>query len=179
MRGFSSAGFDRPNIRYQVKPKDNARKQLLAFLEREHPGDAGIVYCLSRRSVDETAKWLQERGLTALPYHAGMADVERRRHQERFIAEEGVIMVATIAFGMGIDKPNVRFVAHLDLPKSIEAYYQETGRAGRDGLPADAWMVYGLADVIRLRQMLEASEADEQHKRRERSKLEAMLGYCE
>ena len=173
------SGFDRPNIRYQVKPKDNARKQLLAFLEREHPGDAGIVYCLSRRSVDETAKWLQERGLTALPYHAGMAAVERRRHQERFIAEEGVIMVATIAFGMGIDKPNVRFVAHLDLPKSIEAYYQETGRAGRDGLPADAWMVYGLADVIRLRQMLEASEADEQHKRRERSKLEAMLGYCE
>jgi ATP-dependent DNA helicase RecQ len=173
------SGFDRPNIRYQVKPKDNARKQLLAFLEREHPGDAGIVYCLSRRSVDETAKWLQERSLTALPYHAGMADVERRRHQERFIAEEGVIMVATIAFGMGIDKPNVRFVAHLDLPKSIEAYYQETGRAGRDGLPADAWMVYGLADVIRLRQMLETSEADEQHKRRERSKLEAMLGYCE
>ena len=173
------SGFDRPNIRYQVKPKDNARKQLLAFLEREHPGDAGIVYCLSRRSVDETAKWLQERGLTALPYHAGMADVERRRHQERFIAEEGVIMVATIAFGMGIDKPNVRFVAHLDLPKSIEAYYQETGRAGRDGLPANAWMVYGLADVIRLRQMLETSEADEQHKRRERGKLEAMLGYCE
>ncbi len=173
------SGFDRPNIRYQVKPKDNARQQLLAFLEREHPGDAGIVYCLSRKSVDETAKWLQARGLAALPYHAGMSGIERRRHQERFIAEEGVIMVATIAFGMGIDKPNVRFVAHLDLPKSIEAYYQETGRAGRDGLPADAWMVYGLADVIRLRQMLEDSEADEQHKRRERSKLEAMLGYCE
>ena len=173
------SGFDRPNIRYQVKPKDNARQQLLAFLEREHPGDAGIVYCLSRRSVDETAKWLQARGVTALPYHAGMNSIARRRHQERFIAEEGVIMVATIAFGMGIDKPNVRFVAHLDLPKSIEAYYQETGRAGRDGLPADAWMVYGLADVIRLRQMLEGSEADEQHKRRERSKLEAMLGYCE
>ncbi len=172
-------GFDRPNIRYQVKPKDNGRQQLLAFLQREHPGDAGIVYCLSRRSVDETAKWLQARGMTALPYHAGMTSIERRRHQERFIAEEGVIMVATIAFGMGIDKPNVRFVAHLDLPKSIEAYYQETGRAGRDGLPADAWMVYGLADVIRLRQMLEGSEADEQHKRRERSKLEAMLGYCE
>jgi len=152
---------------------------LLAFLEREHPGDAGIVYCLSRKSVDETAKWLQARGLTALPYHAGMSGIDRRRHQERFIAEEGVIMVATIAFGMGIDKPNVRFVAHLDLPKSIEAYYQETGRAGRDGLPADAWMVYGLADVIRLRQMLEDSQADEQHKRRERSKLEAMLGYCE
>ena len=174
-----TGGFDRPNIRYQIKAKDNPRQQLLAFLEGEHRGDAGIVYCLSRRSVDETAKWLQERGLTALPYHAGMADVERRRHQERFIAEEGVIMVATIAFGMGIDKPNVRFVAHLDLPKSIEAYYQETGRAGRDGLPADAWMVYGLADVIRLRQMLETSEADEQHKRRERGKLEAMLGYCE
>ncbi len=173
------AGFDRPNIRYQVKAKDTPRQQLLSFLEREHRGDAGIVYCLSRRSVDETAKWLRERGWTALAYHAGMTNADRRRHQERFIAEEGVIMVATIAFGMGIDKPNVRFVAHLDLPKSIEAYYQETGRAGRDGLPADAWMVYGLADVIRLRQMLEGSEADEQHKRLERSKLEAVLGYCE
>jgi ATP-dependent DNA helicase RecQ len=173
------AGFDRPNIRYQVKAKDSPRQQLLSFLEREHRGDAGIVYCLSRRSVDETAKWLRERGWTALAYHAGMTNADRRRHQERFIAEEGVIMVATIAFGMGIDKPNVRFVAHLDLPKSIEAYYQETGRAGRDGLPADAWMVYGLADVIRLRQMLEGSEADEQHKRLERSKLEAVLGYCE
>jgi ATP-dependent DNA helicase RecQ len=172
-------GFDRPNIRYQVMAKDNARQQLLGFLEREHRGDAGIVYCLSRRSVDETAAWLQARGWTALPYHAGMADADRKRNQERFIAEEGIIIVATIAFGMGIDKPNVRFVAHLDLPKSIEAYYQETGRAGRDGLPADAWMVYGLTDVIRLRQMLEGSEADEQHKRRERSKLEAMLGYCE
>ncbi len=172
-------GFDRPNIRYQIRAKDNPRQQLLTFLEREHRGDAGIVYCLSRRSVDETAEWLRERGWTALAYHAGMANADRNRHQERFIAEEGVIMVATIAFGMGIDKPNVRFVAHLDLPKSIEAYYQETGRAGRDGLPADAWMVYGLADVIRLRQMLEGSEADEQHKRLERSKLEAMLGYCE
>jgi ATP-dependent DNA helicase RecQ len=172
-------GFDRPNIRYQVKAKDNARQQLLKFLEAEHRGDAGIVYCLSRRSVDETANWLGARGWTALPYHAGMADTDRQRNQERFIAEEGIIMVATIAFGMGIDKPNVRFVAHLDLPKSIEAYYQETGRAGRDGLPADAWMVYGLTDVIRLRQMLEGSEADERHKRRERSKLEAMLGYCE
>ena len=172
-------GFDRPNIRYQIRAKDNPRQQLLAFLEAEHRGDAGIVYCLSRRSVDETANWLRERGWPALPYHAGMADADRRRHQERFIAEEGVIIVATIAFGMGIDKPNVRFVAHLDLPKSIEAYYQETGRAGRDGLPADAWMVYGLSDVIRLRQMLEASEAGEQHKRVERGKLEAMLGYCE
>jgi ATP-dependent DNA helicase RecQ len=172
-------GFDRPNIRYQVMAKNNARQQLLAFLEREHRGDAGIVYCLSRRSVDETAKWLAERGWAALPYHAGMADADRQRNQQRFIAEEGIIIVATIAFGMGIDKPNVRFVAHLDLPKSIEAYYQETGRAGRDGLPADAWMVYGLTDVIRLRQMLEDSEADERHKRRERSKLEAMLGYCE
>ena len=172
-------GFDRPNIRYQIRAKDNPRQQLLAFLEAEHRGDAGIVYCLSRRSVDETANWLRERGWPALPYHAGMANADRRRHQERFIAEEGVIVVATIAFGMGIDKPNVRFVAHLDLPKSIEAYYQETGRAGRDGLPADAWMVYGLTDVIRLRQMLEASEAGEQHKRVERGKLEAMLGYCE
>jgi ATP-dependent DNA helicase RecQ len=172
-------GFDRPNIRYQVGPKDNARQQLLRFLEAEHRGDAGIVYCLSRRSVDETAAWLCERGWAALPYHAGMDDRDRKHNQDRFITEEGVVMVATIAFGMGIDKPNVRFVAHLDLPKSIEAYYQETGRAGRDGLPADAWMVYGLSDVIRLRQMLESSEAGEQHKRVERSKLEAMLGYCE
>ncbi len=172
-------GFDRPNIRYQIRAKDNPRQQLLAFLEREHRGNAGIVYCLSRRSVDETAAWLRERGWPALAYHAGLANADRRRHQERFITEESIIMVATIAFGMGIDKPNVRFVAHLDLPKSIEAYYQETGRAGRDGLPADAWMVYGLADVIRLRQMLESSEADEQHKRLERSKLEAILGYCE
>ncbi len=172
-------GFDRPNIRYQIRAKDNPRQQLLAFLEGEHRGHAGIVYCLSRRSVDETAIWLRERGWPALPYHAGLPDADRHRHQERFISEEGVIIVATIAFGMGIDKPNVRFVAHMDLPKSIEAYYQETGRAGRDGLPADAWMVYGLTDVIRLRQMLEASEADEQHKRVERSKLEAVLGYCE
>jgi ATP-dependent DNA helicase RecQ len=172
-------GFDRPNIRYQIRAKDNPRQQLLAFLEGEHRGDAGIVYCLSRRSVDETANWLRERGWPALPYHAGMSDADRRHHQQRFIGEQGVIIVATIAFGMGIDKPNVRFVAHMDLPKSIEAYYQETGRAGRDGLPADAWMVYGLTDVIRLRQMLDASEADEQHKRVERSKLEAVLGYCE
>ena len=174
-----SGGFDRPNIRYQVAPKNNPREQLLAFLEREHRGDAGIVYCLSRRSVDETTEWLCARGFTALAYHAGMGAAARQRNQARFIAEEGMIMVATIAFGMGIDKPNVRFVAHLDLPKSIEAYYQETGRAGRDGLPADAWMVYGLQDVIRLRQMLESSESDEQHKRLERGKLDAILGYCE
>ncbi|MDX1432810.1 MAG: DNA helicase RecQ [Gammaproteobacteria bacterium] len=172
-------GFDRPNIRYRVAAKSNPRQQLLAFLESEHRGDAGIVYCLSRRGVDETADWLAARGFTALPYHAGMSDADRKRNQARFISEEGVVIVATIAFGMGIDKPNVRFVAHLDLPKSIEAYYQETGRAGRDGLPADAWMVYGLQDVIRLRQMLETSEAAERHKRVERGKLEAMLGYCE
>ena len=172
-------GFDRPNIRYRVAAKSNPRQQLLTFLEREHRGDAGIVYCLSRRGVDETADWLAARGFTALPYHAGMSDADRKRNQTRFISEEGVIVVATIAFGMGIDKPNVRFVAHLDLPKSIEAYYQETGRAGRDGLPADAWMVYGLQDVIRLRQMLETSEAGEHHKRVERGKLEAMLGLCE
>ena len=172
-------GFDRPNIRYRVTPKDNPRRQLERFLDAGHRGDAGIVYCLSRKSVDETAAWLCDRGWSALPYHAGMDDDRRKRNQDRFIAEEGIVMVATIAFGMGIDKPNVRFVAHMDLPRSIEAYYQETGRAGRDGLPAEAWMVYGLSDVIRLRQMLEGSEADERHKRIERSKLEAMLGYCE
>ncbi len=174
-----SSGFDRPNIRYRVAPKNNPRQQLLTYLEREHRGDAGIVYCLSRKSVDAIAEWLCANGYTALPYHAGMSDADRRLNQARFIGEEGVIIVATIAFGMGIDKPNVRFVAHMDLPKSIEAYYQETGRAGRDGLPAEAWMVYGLQDVIRLRQMLEGSETDEQQKRVERSKLEAMLGYCE
>jgi ATP-dependent DNA helicase RecQ len=152
---------------------------LLAFLEAEHRGDAGIVYCLSRKSVDDTAAWLAARGWPALAYHAGMTDRSRKEHQTRFTAEEGVIIVATIAFGMGIDKPNVRFVAHLDLPKSLEAYYQETGRGGRDGLPADAWMVYGLQDVIRLRQMMESSEADDRHKRLEARKLDAMLGYCE
>jgi len=173
------AGFDRPNIRYRVTEKRNAREQLLRFLEREHRGDAGIVYCMSRRKVEETAAWLSGHGWNALPYHAGLAADVRQRHQERFISEEGVVMVATIAFGMGIDKPNVRFVAHLDLPKSLEAYYQETGRAGRDGLPANAWMAYGLQDVITLRQMLEESGADEARKRVERYKLEAMLGYCE
>jgi ATP-dependent DNA helicase RecQ len=172
-------GFDRPNIRYRVTEKRAARDQLLRFLETEHRGEAGIVYCLSRRKVDETAAWLVERGWPAVPYHAGLPKPTRQANQERFLNDEGVVVVATIAFGMGIDKPNVRFVAHLDLPKSLEAYYQETGRAGRDGLPADAWMVYGLGDVILLRRMLEESEADDEHKRIERQKLEAMLGYCE
>ncbi len=172
-------GFDRPNIRYRVTEKRNGREQLLRFLESEHRGDAGIVYCLSRKSVDETAAWLVQRGWPAVPYHAGLAKEVRQLHQKRFLEDEGVIVVATIAFGMGIDKPNVRFVAHLNLPKSIEAYYQETGRAGRDGLPANAWMTYGLQDVILLRRMLEESDADDSHKRIERQKLEALLGFCE
>jgi len=172
-------GFDRPNIRYTVNPKQNAREQLLSFLRREHEGDAGIVYCLSRKKVDAVADWLRSKGLRALPYHAGLPAAVRQENQRRFLLDEGVIVVATIAFGMGIDKPNVRFVAHLDLPKSLEAYYQETGRAGRDGLPANAWMVYGLQDVITLRSMVEASEAEEIHKRVERHKLDAMLGFCE
>jgi ATP-dependent DNA helicase RecQ len=174
------SGFDRPNIRYRVaEGGGNARERLLRFIRDEHADEAGIVYCLSRRRVDETAAWLSARGLTALPYHAGLPAEERARNQERFLREEGVVVVATIAFGMGIDKPDVRFVAHLNLPKSLEAYYQETGRAGRDGLPADAWMLYGLQDVITLRQMQESSEADESHKRVERHKLDAMLGFCE
>ncbi len=172
------SGFDRPNIRYQVVPKNNARAQLRRFLER-HEGHAGIVYCLSRRKVDETAEWLQGLGVNALPYHAGLDGTTRQRHQDRFVREDGVVIVATIAFGMGIDKPDVRFVAHLDLPKSIEAYYQETGRAGRDGEPADAWMVYGLQEVVTLRSMVENSEAGEARKRLEVRKLDAMLGYCE
>ncbi len=173
------SSFDRPNIRYRIAQRGNARDQLLRFIRDEHPDEAGIVYCLSRKRVEATADWLSGQGLTALPYHAGLGPEVRRRHQERFQNEEGVVMVATVAFGMGIDKPDVRFVAHLNLPKSIEAYYQETGRAGRDGLPADAWMAYGLEDVITLRQMVEQSEADEAHKRVERHKLEAMLGLCE
>jgi len=178
------SGFDRPNIRYRIAQADggrggSAREQLLRFIRSEHDGDAGIVYCLSRKRVDEIAAWLEAQGLTALPYHAGLSAAERERNQSRFINEEGVIIVATIAFGMGIDKPNVRFVAHLNLPKSVEAYYQETGRAGRDGLAADAWMIYGLQDVITLRQMLESSESDDAHKRVERHKLDAMLGLCE
>ena len=173
------SGFDRPNIRYTIVPKRNAREQLLRFLDAGHRGHAGIVYCLSRRKVEETARWLRERDFDALPYHAGMSADERRLHQDAFVHEDGVVIVATIAFGMGIDKPDVRFVAHLDLPKSIESYYQETGRAGRDAAPADAWMAYGLSDVVTLRQMVEGSEADEQRKRIEVRKLDALLGLCE
>jgi len=173
------SGFDRPNIQYRIAPKTNANKQLLEFIKAEHEGDCGIVYCLSRNKVDATAKMLAQKGYTALPYHAGLPANDRAHNQERFLREDGVIIVATIAFGMGIDKPDVRFVAHLDLPKSLEAYYQETGRAGRDGKPSTAWMVYGLQDVIKLRQMLEASQGNDQFKRVERQKLDAMLGLCE
>ncbi len=173
------AGFDRPNIRYLVTPKTQPRQQLLRFLQREHPGDAGIVYCLSRRKTEETAAFLEGQGIAALPYHAGLPAEVRRVHQERFLREDGLVMTATIAFGMGIDKPDVRFVAHLDLPRSLEAYYQETGRAGRDGMPAEAWLCYGLQDVVLLRQMLARSDADAMHQRREQQGLDAMLGYCE
>ena len=173
------SSFDRPNIRYTVVEKDNPRKQLLHFLRNNHVGASGIVYCLSRKKVDETAKWLKEQGIKALPYHAGMDSDSRAQHQSRFLREDGLVMVATVAFGMGIDKPDVRFVAHLDLPKSLEGYYQETGRAGRDGLPSDAWMAYGLQDVVLLREMIEQSTAPDEIKRIERQKLDSMLGYCE
>ena len=177
-RKFVSS-FDRPNIRYHVTLKQNAKSQLLKFLKLEHPNEAGIVYCLSRKKVEDIADWLQTQGFKALPYHAGLQKEVRAKHQARFLREEGVIIVATIAFGMGIDKPDVRFVAHLDLPKTLESYYQETGRAGRDRQPANAWMIYGLQDVIKLRQMMQESEGSEEHKRAEHHRLNAMLGFCE
>ena len=173
------SGFDRPNIRYRIVQKQSAKQQLLRFIKTEHSGDAGIIYCLSRKKVESTASWLAMKGIKALPYHARLSNETKQENQHRFLVEEGIVIVATIAFGMGIDKPNVRFVAHLDLPKSIEGYYQETGRAGRDGEPANAWMAYGLQDVITLRQMLANSTADETHKRVEFHKLESMLALCE
>jgi len=173
------SSFDRPNIRYRIAEKVKAREQLLEFIRAEHAGEAGIVYCLSRAKVEETAAMLVGEGIAALPYHAGMEAPARRRNQERFAREDGIVMVATIAFGMGIDKPDVRFVAHLDMPKSIEGYYQETGRAGRDGLPADAWLAYGLQDLVQQRRMIDASDAAETYKRVCAAKLEAMLGLCE
>jgi ATP-dependent DNA helicase RecQ len=173
------ASFDRPNIQYRIVGKDDPRRQLLDLLRKEHAGDAGIVYCLSRASVEKTAEFLVKNGIPALPYHAGLSAADRQQHQSRFLREDGLVMVATIAFGMGIDKPDVRFVAHLDLPKSVEGYYQETGRAGRDGLPATAWLAYGLQDVVQQRRMIDQSEGDLAHRRMLATHLEAMLGLCE
>ncbi|MPV37261.1 DNA helicase RecQ [Georgenia subflava] len=173
------SSFDRPNIQYRIAPKQDAKGQLLQIIDAEHPGEAGIVYCLSRASVERTAEWLAGRGITALPYHAGLPAETRSRNQARFLREDGVVMVATIAFGMGIDKPDVRFVAHLDLPKSIEGYYQETGRAGRDGLPSTAWLAYGLQDVVQQRRMIADGEGDAQRKRAQTLHLDAMLALCE
>ncbi|MFF1719917.1 DNA helicase RecQ [Streptomyces sviceus] len=173
------ASFDRPNIQYRIIPKADPKKQLLAFLREEHAGDAGIVYCLSRKSVEATAEFLSRNGIEAVPYHAGLDAGTRAAHQSRFLREDGLVVVATIAFGMGIDKPDVRFVAHLDLPKSVEGYYQETGRAGRDGLPSTAWMAYGLNDVIQQRKMIQSSEGDEAFRRRAAAHLDSMLALCE
>ncbi|MFF4091621.1 DNA helicase RecQ [Streptomyces nigra] len=173
------ASFDRPNIQYRIVPKADPKKQLLSFLREEHTGDAGIVYCLSRKSVEATAEFLSRNGIEAVPYHAGLDAATRAAHQSRFLREEGLVVVATIAFGMGIDKPDVRFVAHLDLPKSVEGYYQETGRAGRDGLPSTAWMAYGLNDVIQQRKMIQLGEGDEAFRRRAAAHLDSMLALCE
>jgi len=177
-RHFVSS-FDRPNIQYRIVPKNEPRRQLLGLIRAEHPGDAGIVYCLSRASVEATAEFLVRSGIDALPYHAGLDAATRRANQARFLREDGLLMVATIAFGMGIDKPDVRFIAHLDLPRSVEGYYQETGRAGRDGLPSTAWMAYGLQDVVLLRKLIDTSEGDLAHRRRQASHLDAMLALCE
>ena len=173
------ASFDRPNIQYRIAPKNDPRRQLLELLRTEHAGDSGIVYCLTRASVEQTAEFLAQNGLVALPYHAGLDARTRSENQARFLREDGVVMVATIAFGMGIDKPDVRFVAHLDLPKSVEGYYQETGRAGRDGLASTAWLSYGLQDVVQQRKLIDASGGDEAHRRRQSQHLDAMLALCE
>ncbi|MEV4739966.1 DNA helicase RecQ [Streptomyces sp. NPDC049555] len=173
------ASFDRPNIQYRIVPKTEPKKQLLELLRAEHAGDAGVVYCMSRKGVEDTAAFLAQHGIDALPYHAGLDAATRAEHQARFLREDGIVMVATIAFGMGIDKPDVRFVAHLDLPKSVEGYYQETGRAGRDGLPSTAWLAYGLQDVVQQRKLIDGSEGDDAHRRRLAAHLDAMLALCE